>query len=98
MCSARLSKWILERCNVDWPLEVGHELGTYEVLLRRVCVVRLDERYSRKRIVENSMKLSFKLLPEAGNDCQEGHLGYAAQDEDPKCCKDTLIPGDARSL
>jgi hypothetical protein len=47
----------------------------------------------------NSMKISFKLRPEAGNkNCREGHFGYAAQDEDPKCCKDTLITGDAQSL
>ena len=48
---------------------------------------------------KSSMKSSFKLLPGAGNkNCQERHLGYAAQDEDPKCCKDTLITGDAQSL
>ena len=52
LVSSRLSKWILEQCDVDWPLEVGHELGAYEVLLRRVCVVRLDTRYSWKLIVE----------------------------------------------
>ena len=98
--SSRLCKWILERSSVDQPLEVGNELGVYNVFLYRVHVALLGGSVGAaidggNLFVENIFKAAACIGSKGGNlgDAPEDDSWMRPQNLGPKCCKELVEDG-----